>query len=430
VADRDPATTTLSAARPRPVAGGERLLVLDVLRGFAITGILWVNAPLMLAPVYRQVLGSGPEGTLDGLARALVEVLAEGKFFTLFSLLFGIGVAIQMRRAEARGTAFRPFFLRRMAVLAAFGVAHVVLLWWGDILVYYALLGLLLLPLRRAPPARVLRWALVVLIVPIALGGAFAGLSELAARSPDGAAQLEEARLQAVRQARAGEADALATYRGSDVASMARQRLADWAYATIGVTGNGMLAIVLAMFLLGLATGKLRILDDLDRHRRLLRAVRAAGWLLGAAGTAAWLVLRPSAMGAEPWAGWISTTGFVLGAPALSLGYAATLALALRRPAARRILAPLAAVGRTALSNYLLQSLVVTTLAYGYGAGLYGRVGPAGALAITAAVLAVQIPLSVAWTRRFRYGPAEWLWRALAYGRPPRGRRDAGDEPS
>jgi uncharacterized protein len=410
-------TTTLDAARPRPVARGERLLVLDVLRGFAITGILWVNVPLMFTPVYGAVLGSGPEGTADAWARLLVEILAEGKFFTLFSLLFGIGAAIQMRRAEARGTSFAPFFVRRMTVLVGFGVAHVALLWWGDILIYYGVLGLLLLPLRRARAGHVLRWAALALAVPIVLGGAVAAWSGLASGQAE--AQLEEARIQAVRQARTGQAEAFEVYRGTDVAAMARQRFSDWSYATVGVIGNGMLAVVLAMFLLGLAAGKARILDDLERNAALLRTVRASGWALGATGMALWLGLRPAGGGAEPFLGWMSTLGFVLGGAALSLGYAATLALALRAERARRLLSPLAAVGRIALSNYLLQSLVVTTLAYGYGAGWYGEVGPAAALGVTAAVLALQIPLSVLWTRRFRYGPAEWLWRTLSYGRPP-----------
>lgn len=410
-------TTTLDAARPRPVARGERLLVLDVLRGFAITGILWVNVPLMFAPVYAAVLGAGPQGTADAWARLLVEVLAEGKFFTLFSLLFGIGAAIQIRRAEARGTAFAPFVARRMTVLVGFGVAHVALLWWGDILIYYGVLGLFLLPLQRASPGRILRWAALALAVPIVLSGAFAALTGLASGQAE--AQLEGARIQAVRQARAGEATALEAYRSDDVAAMARQRFSDWTYATMGVTGNGMLGVVLAMFLLGLAAGKARILDDLDGNAALLRTVRASGWALGAAGMALWLGLEPPGAGADPWRGWLSTVGFVLGAPALSLGYAATLALALRTERAHSVLSPLAAVGRIALSNYLFQSLVVTTLAYGYGTGWYGEVGPAAALAVTAAVLTVQIPLSVLWTRRFRYGPAEWLWRTLSYGRPP-----------
>ncbi|NBC95453.1 MAG: DUF418 domain-containing protein, partial [Deinococcus-Thermus bacterium] len=138
----------------------------------------------------------------------------------------------------------------------------------------------------------------------------------------------------------------------------------------------------------------------------------------GVPATLVWLLVRPPDPFTFDVSALVDTLAFVVGAPALSIAYAATLALATRDPVWRRRLTPLAALGRVALSAYLMQSLVMTTLALGYGAGLYGSIGHAGATAMAIALLAIQVPLAGWWTRHFRFGPAEWLWRSLSYGRP------------
>ena len=174
------------------------------------------------------------------------------------------------------------------------------------------------------------------------------------------------------------------------------------------------------MFLLGLAAARAELFRRLDELAPALR--RALPWALGvgAAANAGFVAAQELAAPRVP--SWPATAGvaaYLVGAPALSFAYAAALALALRQPWARRLLSPLGAVGRTALSNYLLQSLVCTTLAYGYGGRLYGTVGPARACLLALAIAAAQIPLSVWWLRRYRFGPAEWLWRAVTYLRIP-----------
>ncbi|MDZ7801717.1 MAG: DUF418 domain-containing protein [Trueperaceae bacterium] len=403
-----------------PVAASRRIVTLDVLRGFALLGILLVNVPLMMHPVHLEALGAGPDGGLDRVARLLVEALAEGKFFTLFSLLFGVGMAIQMQRAASRGAPFVPFFLRRMGTLLGIGAAHVLLLWWGDILVYYAVLGMAVLPLRAAPVPRLLRLAGGAVLVPIALNAGLFGLGQLAQTTPEGAEAWRAGIEASVADARVDADVAYQTYGATDFGAMVMQRVADWSFATIGVTVGGMLFVVAAMFLIGMVVGRRGVLHDPGAHLPLLRGVRVWGGLVGVLGTATWMATGTTVSMEPTLAGLVSTTGFVLGAPALSLAYAATLTLALRDPRWQARLRPLAAVGRLALSNYLLQSLVVTTLAYGYGLGLYGQIGAAWSLVIALVVFALQVPLSVAWTRRFRYGPVEWLWRTLSYGRPPR----------
>lgn len=404
--------------RAGPIGPKRRILTLDVLRGFALLGILVVHAPVFLQPVHLQVLGTPDGGTVDQAVGVLVDTLFEGKFFSLFSLLFGIGLAIQLRRSETSDRPFVPFLVRRMAILGAFGILHVVLIWWGDILTYYALLGLLLIPLRNRPPRRLLELAGAALLVPIVSTAVLIGVSRGVLLLPDGPAALQESYDATLAGAERGAAAAYRIYGGSDPLAMVAQRFQDWSLATAGTFLQGILFVVLAMFLLGLWVGVRGIHEDLFAHVDLLRRIRRWGVLVGAAGTLAWLLARPETRLQPGGLGLLlSTAGFVIGTPALALGYASTLTLALRESAWQTRLAPLAALGRTALSNYLLQSLVMSTLAYGYGFGLYGRLDATESRLIALAIVGVQLPLAVAWTRRFRYGPVEWLWRSLAYGR-------------
>lgn len=411
--------TATGASGAGPVAVTQRILTLDVLRGIGLMGILIAHAPLFLQPVQYEVLAAPELAGLDRVTETLIGMLFEGKFVTLFSFLFGIGVALQMRRAQEAQRPFAPFFVRRMLVLLAIGVVHVVAFWWGDILIYYALLALWLVPLRRAPPRRLLRLALIAVLAPVVLSAGLVATERIAASIPDGAAQLERTYQATLSSAETGAAEAVRVYGGDDVAAMVRQRIGDWAFATFGLLLEGMLFVVLASFLLGLYVGRSGLLAGVESdHRRIVQRVRTWGFVVGAIGTVTWWAARPDTRlepgGVEEL---LSTAGYVVGTPALALAYAATVTLALREPWWRRRLRPMEALGRTALSSYLLQSAIMTSLAYGYGGDLYARVGSTESRLIALAIVTVQVPLAIAWTRRYRYGPIEWLWRSLSYGK-------------
>src|SRR5262249_52052055 len=178
-------------------------------------------------------------------------------------------------------------------------------------------------------------------------------------------------------------------------------------------------AFVLAAFLLGLYVGRRRIFHNVPAHRALLRRVQKWGLLIGIAANAAFAIggaLDPAPGSVVQNVGRVC---LVIGAPALALFYASTIVLLTQTETWRRRLAPLAAVGRMALSNYLLQSVICTTIFYGYGLGLFGRVGPAAGLGLTLAIYATQIPLSLWWLRRFRLGPVGWIWGWLALRKLP-----------
>jgi uncharacterized protein len=404
-----------------PLAAGERLAHVDFVRGFALFGILLVNMALFKAPAIVQASAPAATNLLDQFAAQVINLFAEGKFFTLFSFLFGFGVATQLLRARQHGLPFAPRYTRRLLVLLLFGVAHATLLWYGDILVTYALIGFALLLFRDSSPRAVLAWAIALLLgMSLLLGGGIAFVELQRADPMAGAAILaaEREQLASVEEEIIRDTG---LYREGSYGELVLART----LAPVGLIYNLVTQgiPVLAMFLLGLYAGRRGILADLPAHRGLLRRVRFWGLLLGL--TFSTLLLLAQAQ-LSLFAGLgVLLLAHSLTGPLLALGYAATLVLLHGsqdeakplRPRWRALLAPLGAVGRMALTNYLLQTLICTTLFYGYGFGLYGQVGAALGFVLTLAIFALQVGWSVWWLRRFQFGPAEWLWRTLTYGR-------------
>jgi uncharacterized protein len=417
--------TSLSAqhkpAQAGPIGVDERVELIDVLRGFALLGILIVNMQRFKSALGGTGLPPRFEGTADRVAGWLISLGFESKFFVLFSFLFGYGLAIQIARAGAQGVPIVPRYLRRLAGLLVLGLAHALLLFTGDILVAYAVLGLVLLMARRAAPGTLLRWSggLLVgwslLLLLSALGSSAGGTAAEPGGSAGAAAPTAAAESAAGGTAVRAEEEverAEAAYRGSPAeaaAQRARELPGVWASA-IAV----MIPSIVAMFLLGLWAGRRGLFVHVRRHERLLRRARVVGLLIGLPGAAVYAALVRQ-VGGEP-ASFLA--GYAIGvfaAPFLSAAYVTTIALAYQRPAVARLLAPLAPVGRMALSNYLLQSVACAFIFTGYGLGLYGQVGEAAGLALSLAIFACQIPLSAWWLRHFRFGPAEWLLRTVTY---------------
>lgn len=398
---------TDSAPAIGPVSPAERIQVIDILRGYALFGVLLINMRNFDLP------GQKWTGTVDQVALWLTIALGDSKFWTLFSFLFGLGFALQMGRAEARGVRFLPVYLRRLLVLLLFGILHHLLLYFGDILFEYALVGFLLL-LFRAPSSRtILLVASVCFVLPMV---EFA--VEVHSR------EIQQAQRQAEERVRREEKIRIST-KGSYkevVAYHARgfarrySKLAAYLWRPGGP--GGMLGGAFPLFLLGLYAGRRRFFQNLPAHLPFIR--KLLWWGLGV-GLVCTLVSvagqRPQVT--EPYSRPLRHyTGILwfVGTPALSFSYASAIVLLVQKEKWMKRLAPLAAVGRMALTNYLLMSLIFTTMFYGYGLGLYGEIGPALNVAATLLIYTFQVVLSVWWLRRFRFGPVEWLWRTLTYG--------------
>lgn len=415
-------------ARPimAPVQQTERIQIVDVLRGFALFGILFVNMTVFSRPFQTILFPADPAlPWYDRAAEWLIHFLGEGKFYSLFSLLFGLGLVLLMDRIEARGGRFAPFYLRRLFVLLLIGLAHAFLVWPGDILIMYALIGCLLLLFRKAKPRTLLIWAVIFIAIPLLLNAAGGALVSLARAVPEGAAQIEQVFAQVETGYRADLARALRVYAGGSFAEITAQRIYDYnSLALASFFGMGL--NVLAMFLIGVYFGKRQILHDLAAHRPLLRKLLLWGLTVGLVANAlyATLIMTVSRFDLS-WSLQIAAAAQSAGAPLLSLAYLSAICLLALRPGWANRLQMLAPVGQMALTNYLLQSIVCTLIFYGYGLGLFGKIGAAWGIPLTIVIYLLQIPFSHWWLKRFRYGPAEWCWRSLTYLKPQPLRRFA-----
>ncbi|MGH9458251.1 MAG: DUF418 domain-containing protein [Thermoanaerobaculia bacterium] len=389
-------------ARPAtPVAPGERILLLDVLRGFAIFGILVVNVLFYSMPL-EWVVAPSWTAIHDRLSSAVITIFFTGKFYTIFSFLFGLGFAIQLARAYHRGTPIVGRYIRRLVVLFAIGVAHAALIWYGDILHTYAFLGLFLILFRWVRPSRLVLAAVICALIPVGLYFLSAAATSAMPASQDPAAML-------------GTERALEVYAHGSWVEIARQRVHEW--LLLDALSFFFLPTIFAMFLLGLLAGK-------TRAWALVRERRAAAWKLFVVAlplgltlnVLVWLLRTSSDPMVPSWTQAWAQAAYAVGVPLLALAYVTGLALLLESRW-RDALLPLAPVGRMALTNYLLQSVVCTLIFYSYGLGWFGRVGPWIAIPLAIAIFAVQVVLSAWWFRRFRFGPVEWVWRTLTYGR-------------
>jgi uncharacterized protein len=397
----------------RPVSPGDRVPALDVLRGFAILGILLVNVEYLKgAGMYRGMAGASAEmrSGLDETVSFAVGWLVSGKFLSSLAILFGIGAALLLGRPGGSRPTRAHLLRRRYRLLALLGVAHMVLLSPVDILFVYGIAGLLLIRFAHLDTRRVWIWCAVLLSSSAA---ASVGLAWWMAPTTAGAAEdpFDEA-MRSFLLERADlmvEAFVTGTYLDVVVANA-------WQAAVVQTGQLLTLPWILGLFLLGLAAGRTLRIDRLSSHRRELRLAAILGLGLGLTANLAVAPLGAMAMssvlspGGTPTSAALAAAAVTLGAPLLAVGYLAGLTLLVERG---RTLAPLGQVGRVALSAYLLQSALC--LALFAGLGRYDRYTIVEALAVTAGVWILVVGMAVLWLRRFRLGPVEWLWRSAAY---------------
>ncbi len=401
-----------AAARTGAAPGGTRLQNVDALRGFALFGILAVNIWVFADPWYATA-SSNPSFTspLDQAVRFLVLLLFETKFYVLFSFLFGYSFTLQMAAAERARASFVSRMARRQAGLLGIGILHGVLLYYGEILALYALLGAILLLCRDWSPRRAVRGAVWIL--------AGVGLLWVVL----GSLQWLEGSRDAGSTAALSKLDA---FQGTALDTLGY-------HASHWLETFGALLILqgpsaMAMFLLGYAAGRLNVFDNPDAWRPLGQRILMYGLPIGLAGAGfyAW------AAAFEPGTG-VETAAFGVGqvtAPLLTAAYVVALLRIFATPVGKMLERALAPMGKIALTNYLLQSVLLGVLFTGYGLGLVDRFAPAAVLVMVPVIFAAQMALSAWWMRRHRYGPAEWLMRWLTNGKRPAWRvsRAAGVE--
>ena len=380
---------------PGPVAPSKRIEGIDVLRGLALFGVLTVNIVFEFrVSIFEQFLP--PVGTEPAIDRALKHFLAaavELKAFALFSFLFGIGLAIQFDRLTSNPRRL-ALLVRRLTVLLAIGAAHLFLIWSGDILVEYAVAGLLVLPFLFGPRWLVLLAATAALVLFLTMP-----LLPPVVHLPSHIWIRNHIAEAAQAYGTGGVLDVLA-FRVREIPALFPLHVL-------------IFPRTIALFLFGALAWRTGIFLRISGHRRLLFNLAMGGLVLGVGLT---LAAQGRAMFGWPPLGRAHETVERLGGVMLALGYAATVIGCVSLPAGQRMLAWAAPIGRMAFTNYLAQSLILGWIFYGYGLGLFGRLSVITAFAIGIAVYLAQVAFSTWWLGQYRYGPIEWLWRTLMYG--------------
>jgi uncharacterized protein len=401
-----------SAARVAPVELGERIDDIDVLRGFALFGVLYANGMSWFRtnPLRETLTPERWPGAVDRFLAHAQSALVEMKFITLFSFLFGVGMAIQAERAEAKGGRPIRFLLRRMFFLFLIGAAHVLLLWMGDILHTYALMGFLTLIFIRRKTRTIAIASGVLFGLPI-VGTIVRTIIKI---SRDQSAVPDQAEFRDELMGRMNTQ--LRVYSEGSWLEIARQRIDDSIHHLAKMPAY--VHHIFALFLLGALAHRSGILRDPSAHLRFLRRFIVVALVVGF-GLQILFAFRPDAGLKTTYAYVYSTLlgAFFIVHTAVGLAYGAGLLLLLRRPRVRAALAPIGKIGRMALTNYLAQSVILSIVFYGFGFRLHDKLSPKACLPILIALYAIQVAWSRAWLARFRYGPVEWLWRTLTYGK-------------
>ncbi len=401
----------LSPTRPT-----ERIAILDVLRGFALLGILmvnmqWMNAPVAVSFSSVSLWDSFP----DQVAELFIRIFFESKFYVLFSMLFGYGFWLFLQKKEDHNSgSVLKVYAWRLILLFFFGVAHVILLWPGDILVWYGMLGLLMILFRNVSNKGLIKWAVGLLLVPVSVTLLAVLMIKLAMMNPESAEGVRVAFEGQERTMVVLVERALDIYSTGSFADIVRVRLEEYSILLPAVFF--FYPNVMAMLLLGQYAGRKRYLNNIEKNYGFFRKFFRVGLLVGIPANIVYGILASSIPVNEM--GWLSALSYFLssfGGPLLTLGYVSAIVLLFRKKVLSRFWEWLVPVGRMALTNYLLHSIIAAFLFHSYGLGLYGQVSLWQGVFLTLVIFSLQIPFSNIWLKYFRFGPFEWLWRSLTY---------------
>ncbi|QED47039.1 DUF418 domain-containing protein [Cytobacillus dafuensis] len=386
------------------VLGNNRIITLDVIRGLAILGIFLVNMPSFTGSEYMVYEG------IDKTIRMLFDMFIQTKFYTIFSFLFGLGFYIFMTRAEARGEKVFFLFSRRLLVLLLFGILHLVFLWRGDILHSYAIIGFFLLFFYRRKAKTVLIWGLVLILSFQFLTGASALLTYIGEQLDPSLNVSESIRAETLAEG-AKKTEAYTT--------LSYPELLEWRIPNElkELIWNIPFSIpdILGMFLLGLYAGKINLFRRVKELKRKLRITQIITLFISIPPLIAivWGYSQHEEVTFMYNLGnyfFLHFSGFTL-----SIFYIVTVALMLEKQTWQRVLNPFRYVGQMALTNYLAQTFFGVIVFYGFG--LYGQVSLTEGFLYSIAFYCVQIIYSYFWLKNFQFGPFEWLWRLMTYGK-------------
>ncbi|WP_298826831.1 DUF418 domain-containing protein [uncultured Planococcus sp.] len=378
----------------QPVSLNERVKAIDLMRGFSLFGILIINmltfhSPFLYIDPYKWF-----NGTLNEGIYRFIDIFIQASFYPLFAMLFGYGLAMQYMRAEASKRPFMPLAVKRLVILLVFGILHAFLIWYGDILITYAIMGFLLIFMIRLPSGWLLGFAAIIYTIPhlLLLGIMFIA----AAADPNiyvGYMEIESS---------------IQAYQSGSFAEIFSQRLADWTYSNNFANYIILIATILPFLMVGAAAAKWRLIERTQEKRKLWLALAIGPLLIG-------LLLKSGPILFEPNYAFVYLQD-IFGGPLLAVSYAAIIALLAQKTIVQKLFSPVAKVGQMSLTTYITQSILATTIYYSYGFGLYGQVDLLTGTLIAIGIFVVQLIFAELWFEKFTRGPLEMVWRKWTYG--------------
>ncbi len=400
-----------------PVKTNEREIFMDVLRGFAILGIFIANLGAGFSGYNESAHATGPylvEGW-DHKMQFLHHMFIEGKFYSIFSLLFGWGIALQFKRAETGGINALPTIKRRLVFMLLLGAVHL-LIWSGDIVFFYALLGFILLPCRKFSNKTLLITGISLTLLPMLLYAAKMQWPWL--NAPAGlffeAGQKLDAKLTGITS----EAEYIAYAKNTGWWGILKGNISGFFFRYGYLFFVSRIPKVLGMFFIGYVLGRTDFYKNIQQHKKVLYIIIVLGLLIGL--PANFYLARYMTYYMDDYFnlktnGLYQTIAYALGVAPLAMAYVALFMHGFQTGPCKKILSVLAPVGKMAFSNYMIHSLIGSFVFLGPGLGYMGTVGPVYFTLFAIAVFIIQIILSTFWLRYFNYGPVEWVWRSATY---------------
>ncbi|KAF0194148.1 MAG: hypothetical protein FD169_2005 [Bacillota bacterium] len=397
-----------------PVSEKERITEIDIVRGFALFGVLLVNVACFNGTFLSMMTGNAPLTNplqLHGIDRTItlaIKLFAEGKFYTIFSFLFGLGFYIFISRAVEKGLPSKPLFRRRMFALLIFGLLNLILVWWGDILHVYSLGGFIFLAFDNKPVKALVRWSIILLIFSAAVSMLFSSSpatiqSRLSANPSSNNLVSPEWVSQSIEVFQNGGFAEIVRFRVfSEIPFLV-------AYLLF------MLPKTMAMFILGMIAGKLKVFNNISGNLLFINRTWALTGVLGCLTLAGALLSGYPVMSGSLNNPVLYSLLYELSTVSVSLFYITSLLKLLTIPRVAVTLRPLQAVGRMALTNYLVQCIVCSLVFYGHGLGYLGRMSMGSGVIFTISFYATQVVISNLWFKHYKFGPFERIWRDYTY---------------
>ncbi|MFP4017770.1 MAG: DUF418 domain-containing protein [Bacteroidales bacterium] len=400
-----------------PISRSERIELIDALRGLAIFGILMVNMPLMYEPITQMLVGASQDIPLHQIvSESFIKFFFEGKFYVIFSIMFGVGFWIFLNKVTPNGSSIIPLFRRRLFFLLLFGIAHVLFLWAGDILIFYALFGFILILFKNASDKKITRWAIAFALIPTILTGLMVAMFTVFSQIPEAQSAIEASMEESMTEIKNFLEKASSVYAEGSFSEMISIRIDEYVNLLPGIIF--FYPLIFGMFLFGFLFARKRLITDYVNNLSFFRKVFWWGVGVGiVANTLYTIAFRHTVMSIPD--GWmfLFTAMHTFGGVAFGLSYISAMVIIFakyNKNIFQRLLAP---VGRMSLTNYLLHSIITAFLFHSYGLGLFGKVEVWQGIVLTVIIFSAQIVFSRWWLNKFRFGPFEWLWRCLTYGK-------------